>query len=156
MTISLANVAEPSSLALLFVIFLVAGTVKGTVGIGLPTVALALMVQIVPVKIAMALIVMPMIIANIPQTFMGGLAGNTFKRYWLMIGCLMIFLFLTSRFLPGIDSRSLVGMVGLAVVSYAIVDLVGKTPRIYPPWDKSSCFPPKFARLAARRGLRTA
>tara|TARA_A100001037_G_scaffold84167_1_gene76221 strand:+ start:3035 stop:3790 length:756 start_codon:yes stop_codon:yes gene_type:complete len=65
-------VAEPLTLILIGVIFLLAGAIKGVVGMGLPTVSLALLVLLLDLPTAMALILLPSFITNVWQAIVGG------------------------------------------------------------------------------------
>ena len=52
--------------------FLLAGFVKGIVGLGLPTISLALLTALLDLPTAMALLVVPAFCTNIWQGFFGG------------------------------------------------------------------------------------
>ena len=68
-------------------VFLIAGFVKGVIGLGLPTVAMGLLaVNMTPGR-AIALVIVPAIITNIWQTFVGPYLRDIVRRLWpLMIG----------------------------------------------------------------------
>ena len=51
------------------VIFLLAGTIKGTLGVGLPTTSVSVMALFLPPKIAIALVVFPILVTNFRQFF---------------------------------------------------------------------------------------
>jgi len=55
-------------LAALF-IYLVAGIVKGMLGIGFPTAAVSLMAQVTDARTAITLVIMPMLVTNIWQVY---------------------------------------------------------------------------------------
>ncbi len=52
-------------------IFLLAGAVKGVVGLGLPTISLGLLALVFDLKSAMAMIIIPSLVTNIWQGFVG-------------------------------------------------------------------------------------
>ena len=52
--------------------FLLAGFVKGVVGLGLPTISLALLTVLLDLPTAMALLVVPAFSTNLWQGFIGG------------------------------------------------------------------------------------
>jgi uncharacterized membrane protein YfcA len=61
--------------ATLFIVaatFLLAGTVKGVIGLGLPTVSLALLTVAINLPTAMALLLMPSFVTNLWQALVGG------------------------------------------------------------------------------------
>lgn len=63
-------------------VFLLAGTVKGVIGMGLPTIALGLLTAVVGLEPAMALVLAPAIVTNIWQGFVGGHVREVFRRLW--------------------------------------------------------------------------
>ena len=74
---------------LLFVIaaFLLAGFVKGVIGLGLPTVSVGLLATAMPPSRAIAIVIVPAIITNIWQTFVGPYLRDIVRRLWpLMAG----------------------------------------------------------------------
>lgn len=56
------------------------GMVKGVTGIGVPLVAMPILVHFVPVKAAVLLLSMPIILGNIPQAIEGGAILATMRR----------------------------------------------------------------------------
>ena len=62
--------------------FLLAGFVKGIVGLGLPTISLALLTVLLDLPTAMALLVVPAFCTNIWQGFIGGHLALLSRRLW--------------------------------------------------------------------------
>ncbi|MEL7000986.1 MAG: hypothetical protein AAFP68_22300, partial [Pseudomonadota bacterium] len=78
-------VFDASLLWLAVAVFLLAGIIKGLIGIGLPTASVGMMSQVIDPRVAIALIVFPSLLSNAWQIWrMGGLAG-ALKRYWLFL-----------------------------------------------------------------------
>ena len=75
---------------LLFLIaaaFLLAGFIKGALGLGLPTVSMGLLAVAMPPAQALAIVIVPAIVTNIWQTFVGPYLRDIVRRLWpLMIG----------------------------------------------------------------------
>ena len=69
--------ATPGLIALMAVSLLIAGLVKGVIGIGMPIVAFPLLSMLVDVQTAVMLLSVPLILSNIPQALEGGLATQT-------------------------------------------------------------------------------
>ena len=61
-------------------IFLLAGTVKGLVGLGLPAISIALMSLFLPLSEAIALIALPTIVTNVWQAAVGGHFWHIVRR----------------------------------------------------------------------------
>jgi len=63
---------SPTDIVVGLAVFLLAGTVKGLVGLGLPAISIALMSLYLPLPEAIALISLPTIFTNIWQASVGG------------------------------------------------------------------------------------
>src|SRR3984893_1763368 len=67
--------------------FLLAGFVKGVIGLGLPTVSMGLLAVPMPAVHPLAIFIIPAILTNIWQTFVGPYLRDIMRRLWpLMIG----------------------------------------------------------------------
>jgi uncharacterized membrane protein YfcA len=66
-------------------VFLVAGYVKGVIGMGLPTIAMAVLGLLLEPIQAAALLVIPSLVTNVWQFLDGGSKVATIKRLWLML-----------------------------------------------------------------------
>jgi uncharacterized membrane protein YfcA len=62
--------------------FLLAGTVKGVIGLGLPTISLALLTVAVGLPNAMALLLVPSFVTNLWQAAVGGNGAIILRRLW--------------------------------------------------------------------------
>ena len=76
-------------------VFLLAGTVKGLVGLGLPTIVIALTTLMLPLTESVALIALPTIFTNLWQAAVGGQFRTILRRQWPLIVPLAISLYLT-------------------------------------------------------------
>ena len=76
-------------------VFLLAGTVKGLVGLGLPTITIALTSLFLPLTEAIALIALPTIFTNVWQAAIGGQFRVIVRRQWPLIVPLVVSLYLT-------------------------------------------------------------
>ena len=74
-------------LILIAAAFLLAGFVKGVIGLGLPTVSMGLLAVTMPPAQALAIVIVPAIVTNIWQTFVGPYLRDIIRRLWpLMVG----------------------------------------------------------------------
>jgi len=74
-------------LLLIAVAFLLAGFIKGVVGLGLPTVSMGLLAVAMPPAHALAIVIVPAVVTNIWQTFVGPYLLDIIRRLWpLMVG----------------------------------------------------------------------
>jgi uncharacterized protein len=69
--------ATPGSIILLAISLVIAGLVKGAIGVGMPTVAFPLLSMLVDVQAAVMLLSVPLVLSNIPQALEGGFVART-------------------------------------------------------------------------------
>ena len=76
-----------SFLILIASAFLLAGFIKGVLGLGLPTVSMGLLAVTMAPSQAIAIVIVPAIVTNIWQTFGGPYLRDIMRRLWpLMVG----------------------------------------------------------------------
>jgi len=103
--------------------FLLAGFVKGTLGLGLPTVAMGLLAVTMQPSRAVAIVIVPAIVTNIWQTFVGPYLRDIVRRLWpLMVGT-VIGIWLNAGMLTGPFARYGGIVLGALLVIYAIIGL---------------------------------
>jgi len=76
-------------------VFMVAGVVKGLVGMGLPTITIALTSLVLPLSDTIALVALPTIFANLWQAAVGGNFRKIARRHWPLIVPLAVTRYLT-------------------------------------------------------------
>jgi uncharacterized membrane protein YfcA len=74
-------------------VFLLAGTVKGLVGLGLPTIVIALTTLVLPLTESIAMIALPTIFTNLWQASVGGNFWRILRRQWPLIAPLAVTLY---------------------------------------------------------------
>ena len=105
--------------------FLLAGLVKGTLGLGLPTVAMGLLATTMAPGQAIAIVIVPAIVTNIWQTFVGPYLRDILKRLWpLMLGT-VVGIWINAGLLTGPYAAYGTVVLGALLVIYAIVGLSG-------------------------------
>jgi uncharacterized membrane protein YfcA len=103
--------------------FLLAGFVKGVIGLGLPTVSMGLLAVTMPPAQALAIVIVPAVVTNIWQTFVGPYLRDIIRRLWpLMIGT-ALGIWLNAGSLTGPYTRYGAIALGLLLVVYAIIGL---------------------------------
>ena len=103
--------------------FLLAGFVKGVIGLGLPTVSMGLLAVTMQPSHALAIVIVPAIVTNIWQTFVGPYLRDIIRRLWpLMVGT-VIGIWLNSGMLTGPYARYATVVLGALLVIYAIIGL---------------------------------
>ena len=112
-----------SMLLLVAAALLLAGFIKGVLGLGLPTVSMGLLAVTMPPGRALAIIIVPAIVTNIWQTFVGPYLRDIMRRLWpLMIGT-VIGIWLNAGLLTGPYAPYGTVTLGVLLVIYAIVGL---------------------------------
>ena len=103
--------------------FLLAGFIKGVIGLGLPTVSMGLLAVTMPPSHALAIVIVPAVITNIWQTFGGPYLRDILRRLWpLMVGT-VVGIWLNRGMLTGPYARYGTIVLGLLLVVYAIMGL---------------------------------
>jgi hypothetical protein len=102
---------------------LLAGFIKGVIGMGLPTVAMGLLVTSMPPAHALAIVIVPAVVTNIWQTFAGPYLRDIIRRLWpLMVGTLAG-IWLNAGMLTGPYARYGTIVLGVLLAIYAIIGL---------------------------------
>jgi uncharacterized protein len=103
--------------------FLLAGFVKGAIGLGLPTVSMGLLAVTMAPGQAIAIVIVPAIVTNIWQTFGGPYLRDIMRRLWpLMVGT-VIGIWLNAGLLTGPYAPYGTVVLGMLLVIYAILGL---------------------------------
>ena len=113
-------------LTILFFIFLLAGMVKGFLGIGLPTSAMALLTLVIEPTTAIALLSLSIITTNGAQYIRCESPRHVAKKYWLFGLCIIFSIFITSLFILNIPKSLLLLVIGLALIVFSITQMTQK------------------------------
>ncbi len=120
--------------------FLVAGFVKGAVGLGIPVVALAFMAPLLGLKFAMAVIIVPCIVANVWQGLVGGHFRDIMRRLWTYLAAGCVGTWIGVGVLAGTSGDLLLGLLGVVLCVYSTVSLL--RPQIPPPGEHEALYSP--------------
>jgi uncharacterized membrane protein YfcA len=112
-----------TSLALVFSIFVLAGLVKGVIGMGLPTIAIGLLGLVIAPVEAAAMLVLPSLITNIWQLISGPSFWILFKRFkTLLLGICLGTPFGVSFIVSGQTAIVTAGL-GFVLMAYGLYGL---------------------------------
>ena len=103
--------------------FLLAGFVKGVIGLGLPTVAVGLLSVIMAPAQAAALLIAPSLITNVWQMAAGGSLLAVSRRLWSMMLGICAGTYASAGLLTGHSKGGATTALGVALVLYAITGL---------------------------------
>ena len=115
--------------------FLLAGTVKGVIGLGLPTVSLAILTVALDLPSAMALLLVPSFATNLWQASTGGNARLLIMRLWPFLLCASLTVWVGAMALVRIDLALLSALLGTLLVFYAAISLAGVRLVIAARWE---------------------
>lgn len=127
---------SPEAWALIVGAVLLGATVKGVFGIGFPFVAVPLMSMVGGVPLAVSLIAIPVVAANLVQVHLARLRRVP-VRFWVLILCLAPGTWLGTKLLLVLEPRVLAIILGLSVVGFTALQLSRYQLRIPPaaePW----------------------
>lgn len=121
----------------MFGTFLIAGAVKGVIGLGLPTVSLALLTVALDLPSAMALLLVPSFITNLWQSVVGGNAKLILRRLWPFLVMATATVWIGVAALTRLDPFLLTTLLGALLITYSVINLGGirlTVPAQYERW----------------------
>ena len=117
---------------LILLTFLLAGAVKGVIGLGLPTVSLAILTVAIDLPTAMALLLLPSLVTNLWQALAGGHAKLIISRLWPFLLIATVTIWIGASALTRVDLAWLSTLLGALLIAYAGTNLAGLSMTISP------------------------
>ena len=137
--------AASSALALLAVAvpaYLLAGAIKGLIGIGLPTMAIGLTAQFVEAREAIALVLVPMLVANAWQVARSGAPGAVVGRVWRGYRPLLVSMLaaigLVALVAPRVSPAHVTFALGTVMTLFALASLWREPPALPDRHDRAA------------------
>ena len=103
--------------------FLLAGFVKGVVGLGLPTISLALLTALLDLPTAMALLVVPSFCTNVWQGCVGGHFAVLLRRFWPLLLAVIPFVWGGALLSDSFETTILTRVLGGLLIIYAALSI---------------------------------
>lgn len=128
---------DPTTVMLIAATFLLAGAVKGVIGLGLPTVTLGILTAALDLPTAMALLIVPSFVTNLYQASVGGHARVVFARIWPFLLMATTTVWIGANALTKVDLDLLSGLLGALLIAYATINLAKVRlviPAHHEPW----------------------
>lgn len=116
---------DPLTLSFIALTFLLAGLVKGIVGMGLPLVSLSLLTAVIGLHPAMALMLVPSFVTNVWQAATGGHALKIMRRIWLFLALAVGTVWIGGLAHRQISVAWLTILLGTLLTTYAAINLAG-------------------------------
>ncbi len=123
---------DPWPALLVALTFLLAGFVKGVIGLGLPTVAMGLLGLVMAPAQAAALLVVPSLVTNLWQLAAGPRIGSLVRRLWPMLAGIVAGTLAGSGLMTGEAAGYAAGALGAALMAYAALGLAAVRPSVPP------------------------
>ena len=120
--------------------FLAAGIIKGTLGVGLPIAAVALMAQFIDPRLAIALMVFPIMFANIWQFFRARDHLWIIRNHAVFALVMLVSLATATYFTARISTGALIAFIGVVIIIFSIINLVFNPPPIPDRFDRPMQF----------------
>jgi uncharacterized protein len=117
--------SDPVTISLIAATFLVAGGVKGIIGLGLPTISLALLTATIGLHPAMAMMLAPSLVTNVWQAVVGGNGKAIIARIWPFLTMATVTVWFGAEFLTRVDVSLLSALLGALLIAYALIGLIG-------------------------------
>ena len=132
---ALLSVWPPETLGLTAIAFLTAGLVKGTLGLGLPIVVIAILTATIGLQSAIGLILLPSIVMNIWQALVGGHFVELLRRLWTLILMTVAGVWVGVQVLAAANVALLTSLLAVVLILYSTWSL--SRAQIRPPgrWE---------------------
>lgn len=119
---------DVADIAVIVGVLFLAGVVKGVVGLGLPTVSLALLTPVLGLPTAMAAMLLPSFLTNLQQALTGGDVAAMLRRFWPFLVPVALGTLAASGAVAWVETGLLVLLLGGSIALYAALGLLA------PPW----------------------
>lgn len=119
-----------SLIAFASAVLLLAGTVKGFIGLGMPTVALTLLTFQLDTRSAVSLVVVPMLLSNVWQFWRGPDMAGCVKQHWRYAAVLILFVAATVWFSQSAPDVFLRATLGVFVLAFCFLSWRNMVPPI--------------------------
>jgi uncharacterized protein len=114
---------EPLPLVVATLSFLLAGFVKGVIGLGLPTVSMGLLSVVMPPAKAASLLIVPSFVTNVWQLTAGASFTRLAHRLWPMLAGVVLGTLAGTGLLTGSHAGQAAVALGLLLMLYAVLGL---------------------------------
>ncbi|MFY0614712.1 MAG: sulfite exporter TauE/SafE family protein [Hyphomicrobiaceae bacterium] len=125
----------PETLALVIAGFFAAGIVKGTLGVGLPVVAIAILAPTIGLQAAVGLVLLPSIAMNVWQALVGGNFLELLRRLWSLMIMTVAGVWVGVQVLAAADAALLITVLAVVLIAYSLWSL--SRAQVRPPgrWE---------------------
>lgn len=115
---------------------MLAGFVKGTIGIGLPTAAISLMAMLGSTREAIALVIVPMVLLNVWQIHRSGDIVATWRRFRLLALVMSGGIAVVALLAVAVPAALITLSLGIVITLFALTSLVQRVPALPARYDR--------------------
>jgi uncharacterized protein len=101
-------------------VFVLAGFVKGVIGLGLPTISMGLLALVMPPVEAAAVLVLPSLLTNAWQMMVGPSLKSSLKRLWPMMLAICAGTWASAGLMTGAYAPFMTALLGVTLLLYAL------------------------------------
>jgi uncharacterized membrane protein YfcA len=131
--------------ALMAAVVLAAGFIKGAIGFGFPSLATPLLSLVVDVKTAVVVLILPNIVMDGIQFARRGAPLATVRRFGTLLLSGGVGIVLGTRVLTLLSPRTATLILGVFVLLFVALSVIGLAPKIPPHWEPWLSPPAGFA-----------
>jgi uncharacterized membrane protein YfcA len=131
--------------ALMAAVVLAAGIIKGAIGFGFPSLATPLLSLVVDVKTAVVVLILPNIVMDGIQFARRGAPLATVRRFGTLLLSGGVGIVLGTRVLTLLSPRTATLILGVFVLLFVALSVIGLAPKIPPHWEPWLSPPAGFA-----------
>ena len=123
---------DPAVMLAVSLAFFLGGVIKGMTGFGLHMITVPLLSFSLPLPTAVALTMIPVLFSNTYLVKQSGHAWQSVRRFWPLMGVMVITLWFTTRLLVTLDQGMLTSIFGAVIFMYVILIIRGPRLEISP------------------------
>ena len=99
------------------------GLIKGTLGVGTPLLTVPLMALVLPAQMAVTLMAIPVVVANLWQVSRAKHLQSAADRFWPTFLAILLGTYVGVKVLSTIDERGLLLLVGFVVIAFTLLQV---------------------------------
>lgn len=124
------------TLVFVALVFVLAGIVKGVIGLGLPTISMGLLALVMPPVEAAAILLLPSVATNLWQALTGPAFAGVLRLLWPMLLAVCVSTWAGLGLMTGSNARFGAALLGMALAIYAVTGLAAwrlPSPKAWEP-----------------------
>jgi uncharacterized protein len=117
-------------LALIAIVMVVGGVVKGAIGLGLPLVSVGFMTMFLPAREVLGLVIIPILVTNLYQAYETKSGKAELKRFWPIVVCMWVGLVFGVYIAASLSPTNLYAAMGGVLVLFCLTGFADPSARL--------------------------